>query len=570
MRSIKQILQNKKDIIQLLALIIIYTVPLLLTITWGIPNPNHPFLYHMDEWHQFMSVRAVFKQLSNNVPGAAHGPMLQFILTGFYLIPFYLLHIINPFVLKSSLDALTIQEKIFILLRLNTVLFGIGSISGIYFISKKYLKINPLLASLLFLATPVWIMLSGYFKYDIALIFWIICSLGFLLNYRDHPTRKNFLISCAICALTLATKISALPVIPIYVVAFLLFTPKLRQNSSWAFLGTAVFIGVFCLVGIPDVLLHRGDYREFLYSNLISGPQTTQNIKLNANEFFYLFFRHYPVIFGHAFFFLILVSLVFFLLLLAKKTLSSRPKRRDLFKSVTTFKKIPRLTLFTRNDSRTNIFLISSFLFFLVSILPLKMTATGNRSLVLLPFFTLLCALAVQKLQRQLPTSKILINSILVAIICIQFFETYSWINIKLSPDPRQTSSVWIQTHIPQHSHIGLENIPIYQMIPDLILKDYYTGNFNPKAKTQYQYAIIDAKTKQLPPYIIISGADYETTYLKTSPKKDLINRLKKSGYKQIAEFTPNLKLYYLFNNELNYYLSAIIPSDPITIYQKK
>src|SRR5581483_12161760 len=105
-------------------------------------------------------------------------------------------------------------------------------------------------------------------------------------------------ISCGVCALALSTKIAALPVIPIYVISFFLFTPKIHKRFSWLLWGTVVFLATFCLVGIPDVLLHRGDYREFLYSNLVSGPQTTQNIKLGTNEFFYLFFRHYPVIFG--------------------------------------------------------------------------------------------------------------------------------------------------------------------------------------------------------------------------------------------------------------------------------
>lgn len=130
----KKSFQTKKihtfSLIGISLIILFYILAMLSVIHWGIPNPDHPFNYHMDEWHQFMSVKEVFKHLSNNVPGAAHGTMLQFIITGFYLVPFYVLHIIDPFALKNSISNLGMQEEIFTILRLNSLIFGILTYSS--------------------------------------------------------------------------------------------------------------------------------------------------------------------------------------------------------------------------------------------------------------------------------------------------------------------------------------------------------------------------------------------------------------------------------------------------------
>ena len=54
-----------------------------------------------------------------------------------------------------------------------------------------------------------------------------------------------------------------------------------------------------------------------------------------------------------------------------------------------------------------------------------------------------------------------------------QVCESLIWISTRTGLDPRETSSVWIQKHIPENTIIGLEPIPIFQFAPDFILKEY-------------------------------------------------------------------------------------------------
>lgn len=179
----------------LILLTTLYGLAMFSIISWGIPTDARPFTYNMDEWHQLAAVRALFTQGTPNVPGAAHGSIFQFLISGFYLIPFVILGVINPFAIHSVIDNLSMQGKLFIIMRSNTLFFGILSVITLVAIAKNYLKNYSILAALFLLGTPIWLTLSSYFKYDVALVFWIIFSMYFILRYAKSHTSKNYVYS---------------------------------------------------------------------------------------------------------------------------------------------------------------------------------------------------------------------------------------------------------------------------------------------------------------------------------------------------------------------------------------
>ena len=87
---------------------------------------------------------------SPNVEGAAHGTVLFFFLSALYLIPAILLHIVNPFLIHSPFDAVFEQGKLFMLLRVETLLYGVaaiivfGKILKDHFNNEKVFKKAPL------------------------------------------------------------------------------------------------------------------------------------------------------------------------------------------------------------------------------------------------------------------------------------------------------------------------------------------------------------------------------------------------------------------------------------------
>ena len=544
MHLINYLLRNKF----LLGVLFFYALLMLSIIDWGIPNQDHPFTYNMDEWHQLQAVRATFKNLSPNVPGSAHGTMFQFILTGIYLIPFYILKIINPFEITSSVSSLIMQHRLFEVLRLNTLIFGLLSIFFIAKIAKEYLKINQNTVVVLFVFAPLWLSLSNYFKYDIALVFWLILSLFYLLKFGSKPTFRKYLLAGIFCSLSVATKISALPIFLIYIISYFWFYKKNKWKLTELFLGVLVFIVIFLFFGIPDLLLSKGNWGEFLHSNLISGSSGYNNVLTGFNSWWqYLLFKILPIDFGYGFYLLYTIGILYWIMLFLK---SFFEKRTFLFKN--------------------ELFLLFCFLLFALSLVPLKLGANGNRLLVLLPFFALLSGSFLQRVKYPITTIKIIISGLLVFIFIIQFYQSIIMFYVKWLPDVRQTSSQWMIKNFKKETLIGIENIPIYQLLPDIIIRDFYSNERVNNYQTSFRYKVVDASSKTLPSIVVITNKKLESSFFKESPKRLLIKRLIREKYREVIEFNPPLILYLFAGNELNYSISALAPISSLSVFSKE
>lgn len=554
LKSFSKVVFNNKGVT---LVIFLYILTMLSVIAYGIPNANHPFNYFMDEWHQSQSVRDLFKYGTPNISGAANGSIFQFFLTGIYLIPFYLFHLVNPFLIKSSVINLDLQFRLFETLRLNTLLFGVLSIILVAYISKKYFKINPLVTSLLFTFNPLWITLSNYFKYDIALEFWIILAFLFMLRYIKDSTVINFLLACIFSALSLSVKLEPFNLLPVLVIIFLIFTAKSKKNIKTLILGLFLYVTIFIFFGIPDIILGKGSISEYLTSNLSSVPNAISNIfNLGTNFWIYFLRTLYLVSFGRIFYLLFIFSLLITTINFLKSIIIKRIKFKQVF----------------YENKLINILFLLIFSY-IVILIPLRIGALANRLIPLLPFMAILVVLTGTHIYNGIKNKnlrKIFVTVVLI-LLCLQILETYSWNTLKSDNNPRTTSSKWIIENIKQGSLIGVENIPIYQMLPDVILKEFYLKQYGRGQDNKYRYVIVNSKTLNFPNVVIISNDYIEENYLIKSDKKLIIQKLKNQNYKQVKVFTLQSKYFYLFNNRLEYYMSALIQlPDTISIYEKE
>ncbi len=531
---------SKKNI-GLTLIIAVYSVLMLLIIKWGIPGVNHPFNYHMDEWHQLQAVRSVYIHGTNNIEGAANGPMFQFLLSGVYLAPFYFLKLIDPFSISSFISNLDVQENLFIILRINTLIFGILSIVCLWKIIKKHIKINPVIPVLFFTFSPIWLSLSNYFKYDIALIFWLILSLYLITNFINKPTLKMFVFSSIVSALAVSTKISAITLFPILILSYLLITKKIRNKIKFLLAGLLAFFIAFVIFGIPDIVfLNKGGYFEYFHSNLVRGPSLTSDYILGYPWYIYLAFIQYPIIFGIGLY----IGFVLSLFYLVAKQICQKINKKKINKII--------------------VFLILSFLLFLLSLAVLKIDARGNRSLVLLPFMAIITAFAIKDWLR---INKKITYLLIGVLMLIQFFQSIDPIYIKIKEDTRQLSSKWIEKNIKQKSLIGLESVPIYQQVPDFILKDYYLEER--VGGSYYNYEIIDYRLSKIPDNLIITNKDFGMQLANNNEKTNLLLKIKNDNYLRIKEFKPNFLIIDKIFNYNDIYFSGLMPISTIEIYQK-
>ncbi len=441
------------------------------------------------------------------------------------------------------------QHRMFVILRLNTLLFGILTIITIAAIAKKFLKIPPIIPVLLLVITPIFLILSTYFKYDIALIFWMSLSIFFAFRYQEKPTLLNFIFFSFISALAFATKVSAIPLFFSLILAFFLFTPKLKTKYQWLFWGIVIFGGTFIIAGIPDFLIAKNEYLSWLNSN-IGSPMTQASSNFVLPMPYWIFYPviQYAVVFGKIFYILFVLSFITWFCVFTKNFIQKK-------------------SLLHKNE----FFLFISLLFFILSLISLKIGAGGNRLMVLLPFFALITGSLLAKIHANFDGRvKIFIVSIFILCTVFQTAECLAFVSTRLGPDPYDTSSEWMTKNIPARSVIGIEPVPIFQFVPNIVLKEYYEKLYNVPHNNRFIYQEIDTNTKKLPSIIIVGNADVTQKYLKVSSRKSLLNKMSVLGYRKVAEFTPYFTYFDIFNSQDSFYFSPLVAyPESITIYKK-
>lgn len=524
-------------------LIVIYGFLMLILIKWGVPNLSHPFNYAMDEWHFSQALRAFINHGTGLISGSANIPFYHIVSSIIFLIPFYLFSIVNPLAIKSSIDNLIMQQTLFEILRLHTLFYGILSIGMIYALFKKYLSSALLIFIGLFTFTPIWLLLTNYYKYDITLLFWIITAIYLLFKYHKSQNINHFIFAGIATALALSTKFTAFPLLISYLLSYVILTKN--KQYKYLLISLIITLGVFIFVGIPDIVLGKGNYYELIASTLINGPKSSESFIIGYPSWFYLLFKQFPSIFGYFITFLYYLSIIY-------------------------YSAIFIFSLIKKNFSNYKIELVVyiSSLLFILSTLLFNLDGGGNRALVLLPFMVVLPALMLRNLFKNSRYKKVL-QIILILGLLLQIVQSFAWVSIKLYEDPRQSSSKWILENIQKGSEIGIENIPIYQMLPDNVLKEYYFQEYNSNFKAQYTYKIISSKDK-LPRYAIVTNDINNVNYITNSPKKELVNKLNKEGYRKIGVFSPNLKYYNIFADQMYFIIINIIQAPAsISIYEK-
>ncbi len=519
----------------------IYTFYLLFTINSGAPGMNNPYPFNMDEWHQFQAVRTTVAYGTPNIFGSANGTMLHFLISAIYLVPFTLIGYIDP--INLPVTDLLMRGRIFDLLRINTLIFGLFSILALYLLAKK-LNISKIITILFFVFSPIWISFSGLFKYDIALSFFIITSLLIFINFIKNPSAKNYFICAAIAALAFSVKFSALPLLPILIISFFCFFKNPFHNLKIFLISCAIYLITVLLFGVPDTVFGNGNIILFLRENLIGFPSSVGSFSLGMNPRIFLLFKQYPIIFGHSMFLLFLLSLVGLTYFLIKAWLKKN-----------------------NSNYKDDLFILLSFALFYISLIPLNLYAGGNKSLVLLPFIVLIIGLFLKRSKDYGLTRKT-VPFLVIIVLILNIFETFLWINLKRAESPQFIASEWIIKNIPKGTEIGLENVPIYQGIPDILEKEFYFKQDGYGEANIYKYSIIDSNSEKLPKVIVISNGEIDSITNKNSVKKKLIERLYREGY--VKKYDLHAKKPYKMS-ELDFHFSWIgFAQTSLAVYIKK
>ncbi len=381
-----------------------------LCLDWGLPDARHEYPFHPDE-------EACVETVLYHSPQGKRFQTTQYGLltgTGYFYAGKVALELAEKvglirFGISEEPASLVMQRRLYLLLRLLTVAFSIGTILLAYLAGKSWQgRTDGQLAALFIAFEPVSVINAHYVKSDSAVTFFIMLTLYLALRSQD---RKAFLYLAGFAAgLAAATKYTAVFALLPLIAAPLLF----NSATPWRKIQHAAITIPFFLVGFAtlspavffyfDQLAH--DLRRFPL--LESGGLSCQQI------IFHLW--QYPLLFARANG--ALITLTFILALI---TSLRRRERQDWLLYCWL---LPYCIL-----------VISFSEFFLRYTVPM------------MPILSLLLATAIPRRYRSA-------LSLLIALLLLGASIVH--LGAMAKTDPRIQAQKWIESHIPMRSSIAL------------------------------------------------------------------------------------------------------------------
>ncbi len=199
-------MDSKKDFPEIYILIGIIALGVIVR-TWGI-SWSLPYTYHVDE---AMFAQKAAKHVSGDLnPKFFHVPSLYpYLVAGTWEIYYFIGKLNGSFKTKAEFIEIYVKNPtvFYILGRLVTLIFSLGTILIVYLIGKK--MYNPrvgLIASLFLIFSPEHNKYSHYLMPDSPMLFFLVSSFLFIWLIYVKGERKHYILAGLLAGLAMATK----------------------------------------------------------------------------------------------------------------------------------------------------------------------------------------------------------------------------------------------------------------------------------------------------------------------------------------------------------------------------
>ena len=515
----------------LLPIFVVYLILMAGVGSWGIPKPGRMFGYFMDEWHGTQALRAIVRHGTISVEGAAWGTLGYYLLELLWIGPWVVTGVVNSDLITSPATGLVEQGKMFMILRVSTWIWGLAGLYLAARIGKERLKLGNMAVAggvWLMMLSPAWLGFSSVYKYDVAVATGILMFVYRMFVYADDPSRKNWWWAAVVAVMGMTIKISMIFLFALMGAGWWMFT--LDKAKRWRELagGAVIAVVIFICLGIPDVVFmgKGGQWDTWLKSVFVTRVADASNLVLGKHWMNFLFGEELGQIFGWMYA-LGIAGWGWWIV---------------------------------RGESKRR-FLVIGGVVFVVSMLTMGIWGGGNRSMVVVPFLALGAMEVLNKLKWKWA---------IVGIVCWQMVMGLGWWAIKMGDDPREAAAGWMRRNIPRGREVGIENIPIYQRLPDVLVSDFYGGQYEKEYEPEYKVREVYLENKDWPETVVIVNGDFEVKYLRESRKKEILKRLADEGYVRVARFEPAWGWYSVFGDKLVWEMAGLtmIPAE-ISIFRK-
>lgn len=181
--------------------------------------------------------------------------------------PYFLVYS-SGFLLASFSDSLSLkpdkERKISSrkILTAYMIALSIGTVLALYFLALSAYHDDrvALLSALVLAVIPVSVAGARFIKEDIPLMFWCTCALLAMMELLNKAKPAYYLAASALIGYAIATKYSGLILLPVFLVAHLLFVSRHDRKwsalFSWQFLVSPLLIVVVFLLVNPYSLVY--------------------------------------------------------------------------------------------------------------------------------------------------------------------------------------------------------------------------------------------------------------------------------------------------------------------------
>jgi len=211
-------------------------------------------------------------------------------------------HSINDFIKEFAVN----PANFYLINRIISALFGAATIVVIYKIARKLFNEKIAVISSFFLSLAYLHVKSSHFGVaDIALTFFIACSLFFILESYENKLLKNYFASGICAGLATSTKYpAALLIFTIFIAHFLNCTEVKAKKINYLFdRRMAIFLIVFLLsflAGTPFALIDAGNFiREFF--SAVKVTSVNSGIYVNPPMQAWWYHLNFSLLFGLGF-----------------------------------------------------------------------------------------------------------------------------------------------------------------------------------------------------------------------------------------------------------------------------
>jgi hypothetical protein len=426
-------------------------------------------------------------------------------------------------------------DKLYVIGRMISVLFGTVSILVFYLLARKLYGIRGgIIGALLVAWAPLAVMTSFYAKPDGVMFFWYLCSLMFALAAADTQQNRFYVLYAACLGLAAASKYSGIISIGFFLPLILVMTIAGKRRLVVSFWKIIIVLAAALLVFIvvnPYAVIRFFDFWRYFSGMLSSKSALPPDITAGYKDYL---LGILPAAIGWPAYVFAIAGMALLI---------------------------------------TGISIVEAVMLFFTVMYVLRLGPPRDQALTyclpLVPFLLLFAVKFAVRISSTVPGK--IVTALMLAYTLVY---AASYKGLFLGPDTRELASRWIEKNIPLSAVIGISKSDFWT---PPVLKEY-KPRYNIVCGTSPQQPLADAigmlpEVARRVDYIVLSSDEYYD-YLRRAAEypleNEILNNIMQKDFVEVAAFSKGIGLFGIPFYRYHVTLDWMIPNPTVKILKSR